>query len=107
MHAAHLERVVQGRFQILDVLDTRALCALSLGVFDEIGVSERHPEIGEPIDRLFPADHTVGIVLDQEDDEVQPQRHGGLKLPAVHHEAAIPTDRHDAPRRVKHGSHHR
>ena len=53
------------------------------------------------IDRLLPADHAVGEILDDQHDEIEFQPHRGLELLAVHHEAAVAADCHHAALRVE------
>ena len=53
---------------------TRAAAgAIGLGVLHEIGVAEGEAPVGEVVDRPLPADHAVGVVLEDQHDEVQLQ----------------------------------
>ena len=58
------------------------------------GIAEGHAEIGEAVDRLLPADHAVGAVLEDQHDEIELEADRRLQLLAVHHEAAVAADRH-------------
>jgi len=50
---------------------------------------------------LFPANHAVAAVLDDEHNEIQAKPDGGLQILRVHHEPAIAADGHDAPIWIK------
>ena len=56
------------------------LRAVGLGIFDEVGIAEGQAEIGEVVDRLLPADHAVGVVLQDQHDEVELEADRGLHL---------------------------
>jgi len=75
--------------------------AVGVGIGHEIRIAEGHSEIGELVDRLLPADHAIGGILDHKHDEIELQSHGGLELLAVHHEAAIAADREHALVRIE------
>ena len=75
--------------------------------FTKSGLPKVSPEIGEAVDRLLPADHAVGVVVQDQHDQVELQPDRGLQFLAVHHEAAVAADRHHAPVRIQHGGHHR
>ena len=97
MDAAGVERLVQGRDELLGGLDPRPPRAVRLGVPDEVRVTEREAEVGELVDGLLPADHSVGVVLQDEDDQVESEPHGRLELLGVHHEAAVAADGENPP----------
>ena len=107
LHAALAECGFERRGQGVRRLDAPALRAVGLGVLDEVGVAERQAPVGEVVDRLLPADHPVGVVLDDQHDQVELQPDRGLELLRVHHEAAVAAHRQHALARVQHRGHHR
>ncbi len=107
MDAAAGEGGLERRHELLDRCHPRALRAIGLGIAHEVGIAEGHAEIREAVDRLLPADHAIGAVVQDDDDEVQPEPHRRFHLLRVHHEAAIAADRHDAALRMEHRRHHR
>ena len=106
MHAAPAERRFQRRHEVLGRRHPRALGAVALGVFDEIRVAEGEAPIREAVDRLLPADHAVGGILEDQHHEVEPEADRRLHLLRVHHEAAVAADREHAPVRVEQLRHH-
>src|SRR5258708_15916313 len=63
LHAALLKSLLERRHQPLGGLDPRPSRVVSARERDEIRVSQRHAEIGKTVGRLLPADHAVGVVL--------------------------------------------
>ena len=96
---------LQSRRQGIAALHTGSLNAVRLGVGNEVGVAEGHAEIGETVRRLLPADHPIGVVLQDQHHEIHPHAHRGLELLRIHHEAAVATDREHTPLGIKHRSH--
>ncbi len=90
--AARAERLVQGRDEVVGGPDPGSARAGGLRVPDEVGVAERETEVDETVHGLLPADHPVGVVLQDEDDQVEPEPHGRLQLLGVHHEAPVAAD---------------
>src|ERR1700743_3357479 len=68
MDAALLESGVKGRRQVLRSLDPAALHAMRRCEGDEVGIGEAEAEIGVAVDGLLPADHAVGVVLQDTHD---------------------------------------
>jgi hypothetical protein len=78
MHTAAFERRFEHWRQIVRRLDARSPGAIGFGVFDEVGIAEGQAPVGEIIDGLFPADHAVAVVVEDQDDEVQVQAECGF-----------------------------
>jgi hypothetical protein len=97
--------LLESRRQSIAALHTAAIDAVRLGVGDEVGVAEGHAEIGKAVRRLLPADHPVGVVLQDQHHEIHPNTHRGLQLLRVHHEAAVATNSEHASRWIEHRSH--
>jgi hypothetical protein len=78
MHAAALERRFKHWRQILRRFDARSLGSIGFSVLDEVRIAEGQAPVGEIIDGLFPADHAVAVVVEDQDDEVQVQAECGF-----------------------------
>src|SRR5258706_11921215 len=66
---------------------------MSSRVRDEIWISERHAKIGKTVGRLLPANHAVGIVLQDQHHKIEPQAHCRFRLLRIHHKAAVAAHR--------------
>src|SRR6266478_6442564 len=73
LHAALLKSLLERRHQPLGGLDPGPSRVMSARERDEIRVSERHAEIGKAVGRLLPADHAVGVVLQDQHHKIKPQ----------------------------------
>src|SRR6476620_12212302 len=80
VHAALPERRFQDGREVADGLDPSSAGSVSLCVVHEVGIAERHAKVGEVVDRLLPADHSVGVVLQDQHDEVESKAHCGFQL---------------------------
>src|SRR5258708_15564539 len=74
------ERALEHGREIARRADPPPPGAIALGVLDEIRVAEGEARVGETVDRLLPADHSVCVVHDDEDDQVEPPADGRLHL---------------------------
>src|ERR1700738_3481059 len=106
MHAALSKGRFENRNQVFRSAYSSSMGPVSLGVFDKVGVSETEPEICKSIRPLFPANHPVPLILDDENDQIEIETDGRLQVLRVHHEAPVATNRHDAFVSVQHRGHH-
>ena len=84
-----------------------AVGAIGFGIFDEIRIAIFQAPILEAHVGLFPADHAVAAVVEDQHGEVEAEANRGLHLLAVHHEAAVAADRHHLAIRIDHVRRHR
>ena len=102
MHAALLVALFYQRAQAGGGFHAVAVGAVGAGVIHEVRVLEVQAEILEVHVVLFPLDHAVAVVAQNQHHDIQLQAHRSFQLLAVHHEAAVTDDGHDAAVRVHH-----
>jgi hypothetical protein len=76
MYAASSKCCLERRRQVIATLDSASLGTISSGVCDEVGIPKGHAEIREAVHALLPADHSVGIVLQDQYNEIEVQPYG-------------------------------
>src|SRR5580700_2552914 len=69
--ATSAERRFQRRYQPIRRIDSRPFRAVSFRILNEIGIAERQSPIGKRVDGLFPPDHSIGVVLKDQNHQVQ------------------------------------
>src|SRR3546814_9410213 len=94
MYSRSIARVSEKFLQMRRALDAVAMRAIGFGIFDEIGVAIGQPPILEAHIRLFPADHAIAVVVEDQHGDVEAEAHRGLHLLAVHHKAAVRSEEH-------------
>ena len=72
------------------------------GIVHEVRVGEVQAEILEIHVTLFPLDHAVAVIAENQNHDIQLQAYCGFQFLAVHHEAAVTHNGHDATVRVHH-----
>ena len=102
MHAAGLVALFHQGSQAGGRFHPVAIGAIGTGVVDEIRVTEIQTEVLEIHVVLFPLDHAVAVIAQNQYHDVELQAHCGFQFLAVHHEAAVADDGHHAPVRVHH-----
>src|SRR3546814_4241366 len=63
MYPRSIARVSEKFLQMRRALDAVAMRAIGFGIFDEIGVAIGEPPILEAHVRLFPTDHAIAVVV--------------------------------------------
>src|SRR3546814_8420108 len=89
MYPRSIARVSEKFLQMRRALDAVAMRAIGFGIFDEIGVAIGEPPILEAHVRLFPTDHAIAVVVQDQHGDVEPEAQSGLHLLAIHHKAAV------------------
>lgn len=77
LHSALSKCVFQGGAKLRSFGDVGAGGGVGPCVGDEVGVAEGHAIVGEPVNSLFPADHAVGVVIEDHNHEVEAEADGG------------------------------
>ena len=77
---------------MLSAFNAVAACPVTFGIFDEIGVAICQPPILKAHICLFPADHPIAVVIEDQYGDVQFQANCRLHFLAVHHKAAVAAD---------------
>src|SRR3546814_14240244 len=78
MYSRSIARVSEKFLQMRRALDAVAMRAIGFGIFDEIGVAIGQPPILEAHIRLFPADHAIAVVVEDQHGDVEAEAHRGL-----------------------------
>jgi hypothetical protein len=104
LHAALLKSPLERRHQPLGGLDPGAARVMSARERDEIRISECHAEVGKAVGVLFPADHALSIVLQDQHHKIL-EAHCCFQLLGIHHEAAVAADRKHLSSRMEQRSH--
>src|SRR3546814_20868702 len=73
MYPRSIARVSEKFLQMRRALDAVAMRAIGFGIFDEIGVAIGEPPILEAHVSLFPTDHAIAAVVQDQHGDVEPE----------------------------------
>ena len=84
VHARRIQAMFQQLVQMRRAFHAVAVRAIAFGIFDEIGVAIGQPPILEAHIGLFPADHAIAVVVEDQHGQVETQPHCGFHLLRIH-----------------------
>ncbi len=90
----------QDLLEILSLVQSMSNRAIRLRVLHKVWIRKVESKVFKPHRLLFPLDHAVPTVVDNDDDEMQSKSYGRFQFLRIHHESAVAAHRDDRSIRI-------